>query len=65
MLVLTRRVGETIEIGGSNGIPLIVVSLEMLGADKARLGFTAPDTVKILRSELARDIEENGVRGAK
>ncbi|MDO8185845.1 carbon storage regulator [Conexibacter sp. JD483] len=48
MLVLTRRPGETIEIG--NGIRITLISA---GNGRARLGTTAPRDVEIVRGELA------------
>jgi carbon storage regulator len=48
MLVLTRKPGEKVVI--CNGITVTVV--EVTG-NKVRLGFDAPDLVRILRGELA------------
>ncbi len=48
MLVLTRKLGESIHIG--NNIVLTVVSLK---ANQVRLGIQAPADVRILRQELA------------
>jgi carbon storage regulator len=47
MLVLTRRVGETIVIDGD--IRVTVVSVQ---GDKVRLGFQAPEYVRIDREEI-------------
>jgi carbon storage regulator len=47
MLVLTRKPGEKVVIGG--GVTLTVLSCE---AGRIRLGFTAPAEVRILRGEL-------------
>ena len=47
MLVLSRKPGEKVVIGG--GITVTVV--RVLG-DKVRLAFDAPDQVRILRAEL-------------
>jgi carbon storage regulator CsrA len=47
MLVLSRKVGEKVVIGG--GITVTVVSV--IG-NKVRLAFDAPDQVRIHRSEL-------------
>jgi carbon storage regulator len=47
MLVLTRKPGEQVVIGG--GITVIVMSVI---AKKVRLAFDAPDQVRILRAEL-------------
>jgi carbon storage regulator len=48
MLVLTRKLGETVVIDG--GIKVTV--LEVAG-NRVRLGIAAPDGVRILRGELA------------
>jgi len=48
MLVLSRKPGEKVVIGG--GITVTVV--EMMG-NKVRVGIDAPDQVRILRAELA------------
>ena len=47
MLVLTRRIGETIVIDGD--IRVTVVSVQ---GDKVRLGFLAPEYVRIDRQEI-------------
>lgn len=49
MLVLARKEGESICIG--EDITLTVVSVEY---GRVRLGFQAPDAVKILRQELCQ-----------
>jgi carbon storage regulator len=48
MLVLSRKVGEKVVIG--NCISVTVVEVK---GNKVRLGFSAPEDVSILRSELA------------
>ena len=47
MLVLSRRAGETINIG--EGVTVMVIRLE---GGKVRLGVEAPENVRILRGEL-------------
>ncbi len=47
MLVLSRRVGETILIGDD-----IAVTLVRIGPNTVRLGITAPREVNIAREEL-------------
>ena len=49
MLVLTRKSGQQIRIG--NDVVVTVVSVK---AGRVRLGFEAPVTVPIYRSELAQ-----------
>jgi len=52
MLVLTRRIGESIRIGDD-----IVVTLVQIGPGKVRLGIEAAPDVIILREEL---LEQGG-----
>lgn len=47
MLVLTRKVGEKIQIGNN-----IVLTVTAVDGNKVRLGINAPPTVEIWRSEL-------------
>ena len=47
MLVLTRKTGEKVVIGG--GITVTVVEVQ---GNRVRLAFDAPDQVRILRAEL-------------
>ena len=47
MLILTRRIGESVEINGN-----ITVTVLESTHGKIRLGFDAPADVHILRSEL-------------
>ena len=49
MLVLTRRVGESIRIGND-----IVVTLVQMGPGKVRIDIEAPDSTTILREELVK-----------
>lgn len=57
MLLLTRRIGETIKIGDD-------VSVTVMGIDgkQVRLGFNAPDSVTVLREELCQRIQERKQR---
>ena len=52
MLVLSRKRGESIVIGG--GITITVVDVR---GDRVRLGFTAPPEVPIYRKEIQDRIE--------
>ncbi|MGC3968990.1 MAG: carbon storage regulator [Pirellulales bacterium] len=49
MLVLTRRVGESIRIGDN-----IVVTLVQMSPGKVRIGIEAPADMTILREELVQ-----------
>lgn len=51
MLVLTRKKNEDIIITLENGRTITIRLLEAK-YDKAKLGFTAPEGIKILRREL-------------
>jgi carbon storage regulator len=53
MLVLTRKVGETIIIGG--GIRVTVTAID---GNKVRLGIEAPPEVRVDREEVARRLRE-------
>ena len=52
MLVLTRRVGESILIGDD-----IEVKVSEIGGGQARLTFFAPDDVAIVRKEISRRVD--------
>jgi carbon storage regulator len=47
MLVLSRKLGEKIHIGSD-----IIITVVSVDSNRVRLGFEAPDDVRILRSEL-------------
>ena len=47
MLLLTRRTGETIQIGDD-----ITVTVLQVNGNQVRIGITAPEDVKIMRQEL-------------
>jgi carbon storage regulator len=53
MLVLTRKLGEKVVIGGN--ITLTVVDIN---GNKVRLAFDAPDHVRIMRAELVKRQEQ-------
>lgn len=53
MLVLSRNLGETVQIGGT--ITLTVLDVER---GRVRIGIDAPDQVRILRGELVGCREE-------
>jgi carbon storage regulator len=60
MLILGRKVGDTILIG--DGIRVVVLACDRKGV---RLGIEAPDNVHILRGEIVTDITaENQRAGA-
>lgn len=57
MLVLTRKIGETIRIG--DGITVQVLAVR---GGQVRLGLSAPPEVRIFREEVFRAIEEHNQR---
>ncbi len=59
MLILGRREGDSIIIDG--GIRIVVVSCDRGGV---RIGIEAPGHVKILRGEIAKQVESENQRAA-
>jgi len=59
MLVLTRKLGESVVIGDD-------VSVRVLGVrgGQVSLGFSAPATVRIFREEVLRTVEAENQRAA-
>jgi carbon storage regulator len=49
MLVLSRKIGEEIIIGGN-----VAVRVVSLNGNRVRLGFTGPPETRIYREEIAR-----------
>lgn len=60
MLVLTRKVNESIII--SDSIEVMVVEIK---GDQVKLGIKAPRDVKIYRSEIYNQIKEENIAAAK
>lgn len=60
MLILGRRVGESIVIDG--GVTVVVLACDRGGV---RLGVQAPPSVSVLRGELVRQVEEENRRAAE
>ncbi len=57
MLILSRRAGEAIRIGGD--IRLVVIATDSGGV---RIGIEAPSDVSILREELLLEVESENIR---
>jgi carbon storage regulator len=55
MLVLSRRIGETIVIDGD-----IQVTIVAIQGDRVRLGVAAPPTVRVDRQEIHERREQDG-----
>lgn len=53
MLILTRRAGETIQIGGE-----IAVTVLEVDGDRVKLGVSAPRHITVLRQELCEAIKQ-------
>ncbi len=60
MLVLSRKLGESIAIG--EDIEIKVISIEK---GVVKLGVEAPKRVSIVRSELLQDIKESNIAASK
>ncbi|MDL0421340.1 carbon storage regulator CsrA [Caldibacillus thermoamylovorans] len=59
MLILTRKKGETIQIG--NGIEIKIVSIQ---GDQVKIGIEAPKTVEVYRKEIYEQIQEENKQAA-
>jgi len=59
MLILTRRRGESIVIGGE-----IEVTLLQVQGDQVRLGITAPKTISVHRKEVLEQIRAENIAAA-
>lgn len=59
MLILTRRIGETICIGGTenDATPLIQVTVLGVKGNQARIGVSAPNEVSVHREEVFNKIK--------
>lgn len=60
MLVISRKVGESIII--SDNIKITIISL---GGDKITIGIDAPRDIKVIREELLETIEANKASNEK
>lgn len=54
MLILSRKPGEALNINEEIEIKIIEIN-----GDKVKIGISAPENVKILRSELCQTMESN------
>ena len=59
MLVLSRKVGETVIITAPDGTSLVVMLVEVRG-DKVRIGIAAPKSYAVNREEVQQRISSNG-----
>lgn len=60
MLVLTRRVGESITIGDD-----VVVTVVAASGGQVRVGITAPRSVQVLREEIHKAMQEENRAAAR
>ncbi|WP_409343777.1 carbon storage regulator CsrA [Paenibacillus sp. MBLB4367] len=60
MLVLSRKKGESIIVGGN--IELVVLGTE---GENVRIGIKAPKDVEVYRKELFQSIQEENLQAAK
>jgi carbon storage regulator len=59
MLVLSRQRGQSIRIGED-----VTVTVTELRGDKVRLGVSAPDDVKVFRSEIYEQVKQSNVESS-
>ncbi|MGG7619645.1 carbon storage regulator CsrA [Bacillus coreaensis] len=59
MLVLTRKIGETVKIGDN-----IEVTILSIKNDQVKIGINAPKEVDILRKELIIQISDENVQAS-
>ncbi|MEA3588437.1 carbon storage regulator CsrA [Pseudidiomarina sp. 1APP75-27a] len=60
MLTLTRKIGESVIIGGEVKVTLLAV-----GGTKIKIGFTAPSDIPIHREEVYRKIVDSPSAGSQ
>jgi carbon storage regulator len=53
MLILTRRVGDSLKIGDDVSVTILRVK-----GDQVRLGIDAPDTISVLREEVVERLKQ-------
>jgi carbon storage regulator len=60
MLVLTRKIGESILVGDE-----IEITLVRIEGDQARIGISAPRQVQVYRKELLDEVQQENLRAAR
>jgi len=60
MLILTRKLGESVQIG--DGVTVSVLGIK---GGHVKLGITAPPETQVLRDELARGIKEINLKASR
>lgn len=62
MLVLTRKPGQSLVIGGLNGVsPLVAITVLEIQEGRVRLGFTASSAIPIQRKEVWLRLQPPGM----
>ena len=60
MLVLTRKIGESILVGDE-----IEITLVRIEGDQVRIGISAPRHVQVYRKELLDEVQKENLRAAR
>ncbi len=60
MLVLTRKLQETIVVGGDMSQPMLSITVVEIDGGKVRLGFQADPAVRVQRLEVWQRLHGNG-----
>jgi carbon storage regulator len=60
MLILTRKVGESINVGDN-----IVIKVVESGRGSVRIGIEAPREITVLRQEVFESIQRENIKSAK
>ena len=61
MLIMTRKIGQTVVIGDNIEVTIVQVQL---GQNQVRLGITAPRAIGVYRRELLQEVTRENVRAA-
>jgi carbon storage regulator len=56
MLILTRRIGESVRIGDEITVKVIGINIK---GNQVQIGITAPKAIPVHREEIARRIERD------
>lgn len=59
MLVLTRKRGETIQIGDN-----IEITISSINGDQVKIGISAPKNIEIYRKEVLETIQEENLQAS-
>lgn len=59
MLVLSRKIGETVLLDSALLDSGIEIKITEISGDRVKIGITAPENIKVYREELYATIQEN------